>query len=107
MVSEPKTYSLANRNYEFEIDRLISIVEFKEGKPPIKDWWDDIKILGGPFNKERLDYPTQKPIVLLQRIIQASSNEGDMVLDPFCGCTTTCVAAEGLGRRWTGIDVVG
>ena len=55
--------------------------------------------------KERTGYPTQKPIALLERIIKASSGEGDLVLDPFCGCATTCVAAERLGRRWIGIDV--
>lgn len=54
--------------------------------------------------KERTGYPTQKPLPLLRRIIKASSNEGDVVLDPFCGCATACIAAEGLGRRWTGID---
>ena len=58
-----------------------------------------------PSAKARLGYPTQKPLPLLDRIIQASSNEGDMVLDPFCGCATTCVAAERLERRWIGIDV--
>ncbi len=55
--------------------------------------------------KEGLGYPTQKPTSLLERIIMASSNEGDIVLDPFCGCATTCVAAEKLGRKWIGIDV--
>ena len=50
-------------------------------------------------------YPTQKPLALLKRIIQASSNPGDMVLDPFCGCATTCVAAEDLGRKWIGVDI--
>ncbi len=55
--------------------------------------------------KERLGYPTQKPEALLERIIQASSNEGDLVLDPFCGCGTTIVAAERLKRRWIGIDI--
>ena len=55
--------------------------------------------------KERTGYPTQKPLALLDRIIKASSNEGDIVLDPFCGCATTCVAAEGLNRKWIGIDV--
>ena len=55
--------------------------------------------------KERTGYPTQKPLALLERIIKASSNEGDMVLDPFCGCATTCVAAEKLDRQWIGIDV--
>ena len=55
--------------------------------------------------RERTGYPTQKPVKLLERIIQASSNPDDMVLDPFCGCATTCVAAEKLGRRWIGIDI--
>ncbi|MDE0309199.1 MAG: DNA methyltransferase [Acidiferrobacterales bacterium] len=79
--------------------------EFKDGKPPLKDWWEDIKILGGPYNKERLGYPTQKPIALLKRIIEASSNIGDVVFDPFCGCGTTLHAAEELGRQWIGIDI--
>ena len=54
---------------------------------------------------ERLGYPTQKPLALLERIIQASSKPGDIVLDPFCGCGTTVHAAEGLGRQWIGIDI--
>ncbi|MGI8752066.1 MAG: DNA methyltransferase [Acidimicrobiales bacterium] len=54
---------------------------------------------------ERLGYPTQKPLALLERIIAASSNEGDVVLDPFCGCGTTIDAAQKLGRRWVGIDI--
>jgi site-specific DNA-methyltransferase (adenine-specific) len=54
---------------------------------------------------ERLGYPTQKPLALLERIIQASSNPGDVVLDPFCGCGTAVAAAEKLGRRWIGIDI--
>ena len=54
--------------------------------------------------RERTGYPTQKPLALLERIIKASSNEADLVLDPFCGCATTCVAAERLGRKWVGID---
>ena len=55
--------------------------------------------------KERTGYPTQKPLALLHRIIKASSNENDIVLDPFCGCATTCVAAQQLGRKWIGIDI--
>ncbi len=55
--------------------------------------------------KERMGYPTQKPLALLERIIKASSNEGDMVLDPFCGCATTLVAADRLQRDWVGIDL--
>ena len=54
---------------------------------------------------ERLGYPTQKPEALLERIIDASSNQGDVVLDPFCGCGTTIVAAQRLNRRWLGIDI--
>ena len=56
-------------------------------------------------DQERIGYPTQKPIALLERIIKASSNSGDVVLDPFCGCATACVAAEKLGRKWVGIDI--
>lgn len=56
-------------------------------------------------SKERTGYPTQKPLALLERIIKASSNEGDIVLDPFCGSGTTCVAADKLNRRWIGIDI--
>ena len=56
-------------------------------------------------SNERVGYPTQKPIKLLERIINASSNEGDIVLDPFCGCATTCVASEKLDRQWIGVDI--
>ena len=57
------------------------------------------------MSKERTGYPTQKPLKLLERIIKASSNAGDIVLDPFCGCATTCVAAQQLNRKWIGIDI--
>jgi site-specific DNA-methyltransferase (adenine-specific) len=66
---------------------------------------EDVRWLVAQGAKERLGYPTQKPLALLERIIRASSNEGDMVLDPFCGCGTAVVAAQKLGRRWIGIDV--
>ncbi|MDD9883181.1 MAG: DNA methyltransferase [Gammaproteobacteria bacterium] len=65
------------------------------------DWWNIPSI----NNNERLGYPTQKPIALLNRIIQASSSEGGIVLDPFCGCGTTIEAAHNLKRRWLGIDI--
>ena len=71
---------------------------------PATDIWDDVQALTGQ-NAERTGYPTQKPLALLDRIIGASSNPGDMVLDPFCGCATTLVAADRLGRRWAGIDL--
>jgi hypothetical protein len=73
---------------------------------PVQDWWDDIPMLRGISGKgERLGYPTQKPEALLERVIKASSNEGDVVLDPFCGCGTAVAAAQTLKRRWIGIDV--
>ena len=69
-----------------------------------QDLWTDIQPVRS-WHSELLDYPTQKPEALLERIINASSNEGDMVLDPFCGCGTATVAAERLNRRWVGIDI--
>ena len=71
---------------------------------PAGNIWDDIKPIGA-HAQERLGYPTQKPEALLERIISASSNEGDVVLDPFCGCGTAVAAAERLSRRWIGIDI--
>ncbi|HEU0130599.1 MAG TPA: DNA methyltransferase [Mycobacteriales bacterium] len=70
---------------------------------PLRDVWD-IGIIAGN-SKERLGYPTQKPLALLDRVLSVSSNPGDIVLDPFCGCGTTIDAAVRLGRRWIGIDV--
>ena len=72
-----------------------------DGKP-LSNLWIDIGIASG---NERTGYPTQKPLALLDRVIKASSNEGNIVLDPFCGCATTCVAAEHLNRQWIGIDI--
>ncbi|WP_101255012.1 DNA methyltransferase [Streptomyces barkulensis] len=71
---------------------------------PLQDVWTDID----PINAkaiERLGYPTQKPVALLERIIESSSNPGDVVLDPFCGCGTAIDAAQKLGRRWIGMDI--
>ena len=68
------------------------------------DWWADINSLQ-TWSPERLGYPTQKPVTFLNRIIQASSNKGDIVLDPFCGCGTTVHSAQGLNRNWIGIDI--
>lgn len=72
---------------------------------PIGNLWAEPELNLGSQARERIGYPTQKPLALLERIIKASTNEGDMVLDPFCGCATTCVAAEGLNRQWVGIDI--
>jgi DNA modification methylase len=78
----------------------------------LQNWWDDISMLRGisgskseKSKTERLGYPTQKPIALLERIIEVSSNKDDLVLDAFCGCGTTLVAAQKLSRKWIGIDI--
>lgn len=72
------------------------------GKIPFS-WWDGIAITAR--GKQNVGYPTQKPLELLERIIKASSKEGEIVLDPFAGCATTCVAAAKLRRRWIGVDI--
>ncbi len=77
-----------------------------EARATIGSVWGDIPGFGTrTASAERLGYPTQKPLALLERIIQASSHEGDIVLDPFCGCGTAVVAAQKLNRRWIGIDI--
>ena len=80
----------------------------KQGKKPPKGKTPDDVITLPALNtmaKERTGWPTQKPLALLKRIIKASSKEGDIVLDPFCGCATACIAAEQLDRQWIGIDI--
>lgn len=82
--------------------REIYYVDAPSGNP-IPDVWQ-LPIVN-PQSKEKTGFPTQKPMALLERIVQASSNEGDFVLDPFCGCATSLIAAERLNRRWIGIDI--
>ena len=86
-----------------KVPRFKRYLSVAEGNP-IQDIISDIRPIGSQA-AERLGYPTQKPVALLERIIQASSNEGDVVLDPFCGCGTTIAAAQKLDRRWIGIDI--
>ena len=76
----------------------------QDAAPVLNDWWSDLDALNSQA-KERLGYPTQKPLALLERIIQASSNEGDVVLDPYMGSGTTIEAAAKHGRKFIGIDV--
>jgi site-specific DNA-methyltransferase (adenine-specific) len=85
------------------VPRLKRYLDEQRGKP-LSDVWTDIPPLNSQA-AERLGYPTQKPLALLERIISASSNPGDVILDPFCGCGTAIDAAQRLGRRWIGIDV--
>ena len=85
------------------IPRIKRYLDEAKGNP-VQDVWTDVQSLRS-WHQERLGYPTQKPEALLERIINASSNEGDVVLDPFCGCGTATVAAERLNRRWIGIDI--
>jgi DNA modification methylase len=77
----------------------------REEGTPVNDWWTDVPKITSPTDPEKQGYPTQKPIALLERIITASSDPGDVVLDPFCGCGTAAIAAENLGREWIGIDI--
>ena len=76
---------------------------YAQGKIP-ESWWSKVSPVGR-LKRERIGYPTQKPLALLDRIIKASSNRGDVILDPFCGCATACVSVESLGRQWIGIDL--
>ena len=85
------------------VPQLKRYLDEQKGQP-IDDIWNDIPPINSQA-KERTGYPTQKPLALLDRIIKASSNPGDMVLDPFAGCATACVAAERLERHWIGIDL--
>ena len=81
-------------------------VEYNKQGTPVNDWWDDIQPIIN-WHRERMGYPTQKPLQLFERIIEASSQQGDLVLDPFCGCATTPIAALRLKRHFIGIDVNG
>jgi hypothetical protein len=85
------------------VPRMKRYLDEQEGRP-IDSVWTDIPPINSQA-KERLGYPTQKPLALLDRIIRASSNENDIVLDAFCGCGTALVAAQNLKRQWIGIDI--
>jgi site-specific DNA-methyltransferase (adenine-specific) len=85
------------------VPRFKRYLDQQRGRP-LGDVWTDIPPINSQA-QERLGYPTQKPIALLERIIAASSNPGDIVLDPFCGCGTTIAAAQRLKRKWIGIDI--
>ena len=94
LVVQPKPGAVPRHKYYLDEGRGV----------PIQSVWDDIGNLQA-FARETLGYPTQKPLALLNRIIEASSNPGDVVLDPFCGCGTAIHSAQNLGRQWIGIDI--
>lgn len=96
--------SLSRGNRTNEEVKALESQYAERGKIP-EDYWTDIAGGGHISKTERTGYPTQKPLALYERIIKASSIEGAIVLDPFCGCATTCVAAEKLDRQWIGIDI--
>ncbi|MGA2331316.1 MAG: DNA methyltransferase [Syntrophales bacterium] len=90
----------------FTSDNMVRVKRYLDESRgnPVEDIWTDVPPINSQ-SAERLGYPTQKPVALLERIINASSNPGDVVLDPFCGCGTTIAAAQALGRPWIGIDI--
>jgi DNA modification methylase len=96
---------LADGRIEFRSTGMPVFKRYLDEQPgvPLQDMWTDIRLHAG--SKERLGWDTQKPVALLERIIAASSNPGDIVLDPFCGCGTALVAAQKLDRQWIGIDI--
>ena len=98
--SEGRLYFPKNKNGRIRLKRYLDEMP----GVPLGNVWDDINPVPSQ-SRERLDYQTQKPEALLERIIAASSNEGDVVLDPFCGCGTAVVAAHKLNRQWLGIDI--
>ena len=105
-VQKEKSYNRCGMPYRFK-----GVEEFQDEQgqwytmSSLRDVWEVNAI--GRTSGERVGYPTQKPLALYERMILASSNEGDIVLDPFCGCATTCIAAERTNRRWLGMDIWG
>ena len=103
-VIKEKSYNRDGKAYRF---KGVEEYQDKEGQwytmASMRDVWEINAV--GRTSKERTGYPTQKPLKLLERIILASSNKSDVVLDPFCGCATACIAAEKLERKWIGIDI--
>ncbi|NTF43066.1 site-specific DNA-methyltransferase [Agrobacterium rhizogenes] len=102
-MQEAYAAGLVHQSGAGKVPRLKRYLDEQRGMP-LGDVWTDIPPLNSQA-RERLGYPTQKPVKLLNRILRAATNVGDVVLDPFCGCGTTIAAAEEIGRNWIGIDV--
>ena len=103
LASHYRHFDSEGRRCRIRIDHGTERIYYPEEGAICNDWWEMPYL--NSMAKERLGYPTQKPLVLLERIISASSKKGDIVFDPFCGCATTLVAAEDLSRNWVGIDI--
>ena len=105
-VTATKMRELEKKGYIYSDSKVPQLKRYLDEMPgqAVADMWTDVKAINSQA-KERVGYPTQKPLALVERIINASSNERDMILDPFCGCATTCIAAQRLNRQWIGIDV--
>lgn len=103
-VTQLLVYDKKKARHKIEEGAYDKVVYVQSKGTPLSDTWTDINLLNSQA-KERVGYPTQKPLALLERIIKSSSNKGDMVLDPFCGCATALVAAEQAGRKWVGVDI--
>jgi site-specific DNA-methyltransferase (adenine-specific) len=115
-----KTFGTKRQRADFSSGhRKPGIEQAESSGPPLSDYWEDpsqplpdaplsdgweIGVIAA-IGKERTGYPTQKPEALLERMVRASSRDGDLVLDPFCGCGTTLAVADRLGRRWIGVDI--
>ena len=103
------TFNVQRKPYKSNTQNMVRSRSGKRTKidlergTPVTDWWTDIPTTAG-WSAENVGFPTQKPVGLYSRIIEASSDTGDMVLDPFCGSGTVLVAAERVGRRWVGVD---
>ena len=97
----------SGRRYRERVINGKSYIYYADEGRFVGNLWNDISSMQAntPLNNESVGYPTQKPLALYERIIKAGSNAEDVVLDPFCGCATTCVAAERLDRKWVGIDI--
>ena len=103
IVEDREVFDAAVAKGEIDMSRYSRVVDRKAEGTPAFDVFE-IPVLNSQA-KERLGYPTQKPLALLERLIKTSSNEGDVILDPFCGCGTTLHAAQKLNRRWLGMDI--
>ena len=103
-IPHKKSISLGGTSSKWMKDKTINLSEkYASGKIP-ETWWNKFSPVGR-IKKERLGYPTQKPEALLERIIKASTNEGDIIADFFCGCGTTIAVAQKLHRKWIGVDI--